>query len=67
MNWEVTSETTVAALDARYRAEVAALHEFEMCGSRAEIVMLADCDRYHTIWRRYWSARRDLAELKGWQ
>jgi hypothetical protein len=63
MAWHVDDNTTVAQLDERYRNAVAGLWQ---CAD-IEYDWLVDCPEYHRVWRRYWQARRELADLKGWK
>jgi hypothetical protein len=56
MAWRVDESTTAEALDGRFRSEVAAL---DRC---TDYDWLAECPQYHRIWRRYWDARRALAD-----
>ena len=61
MAWPVNDATTVEQLNDRHDKEAAAQWQ---C---ADYDWQAECPEYHRVWRRYWQARRELAELKGWQ
>lgn len=66
--WQVDRSTTVSDLDKRYADELAALEgstECEVGDQQAGgyVSSVTDCYQYHRIWRRYWRARREIAEL----
>ena len=69
MAWPVDQSTTVESLDKRYREEVANLATSPNCEvgdplpGGTYISSVAECYEFHRVWRRYWAARRAIAEL----
>lgn len=60
MAWEVNcSTTTLKELDRRYTDGLYDLHIAQICKGPYGDDFTA-CPQYHTLWRRYWAARREL-------
>jgi hypothetical protein len=70
--WPVGDATTVDDLDAKYREQIAIVNADDLCvfgdPLRRGYSTVSGCERLrHQVFADYWRARRELADLKGWE
>lgn len=61
MAWRVECDhTSLRDLDRRFTDELYDLHVSELCRAPHGGDEFTECPAFHSLWRRYWAARREL-------